>query len=177
MRATRPAAQCVVLARQVALHPHRQTLGDRTIHRHFLAPGPLRRPPSRPSSQLASSKGSSEPETVTERLAALASGPGGEPLLRVYLPIATVLGILMLLDAGYSGDWSRIGAITTDQEAALRGLVPIVVGGHGACAAAAAVVSARRGEAWPLRAAKTFASGFVGLVEVVLLPDEEHQRV
>lgn len=42
------------------------------------------------------------------------------PLYRVWLQLGVVLLLLMLVDAGFSGDWSRIGAITTEQEAALR---------------------------------------------------------
>jgi hypothetical protein len=93
------------------------------------------------------------------------------PAYRYWLPAGIVLGILMLLDAAYSGDWSRIGAITTEQEQQLQALVPVALGGHAACAAAAGVVSARRGEAWAPRAAKTLAGGFVSLLEVVVLPD------
>ena len=42
------------------------------------------------------------------------------PLYRIWLQLGVVLLLLMLVDAGFSGDWSRIGAITTEQEAALR---------------------------------------------------------
>lgn len=76
----------------------------------------------------------------------------------------------MLLDAAYSGDWSRIGAITKEDEVFLQSLVPIVFFGHTLCAAAAGYISFNRGENWVPRALKTVASGFVGLVEVVLLP-------
>lgn len=77
----------------------------------------------------------------------------------------------MLIDAAYSGDWSRIGAITKEQELQLQGIVPIAFIGHGMCAATAGAISAKRGENWVPRAAKTMASGFVGLVEVILLPE------
>lgn len=60
----------------------------------------------------------------------LAGGGGGalttlqravaSPLYRIWLQLGVVLLLLMLVDAGFSGDWSRIGAITTEQEAALR---------------------------------------------------------
>lgn len=101
----------------------------------------------------------------------LGSG-AGQAVLRIYAPVAVVLGILMLLDAAYSGDWSRIGAITKEQEVQLQGFVPVVISGHSLCAVVAGAISARRGEqGWPLRAAKTLASGVVGVVEVALLPD------
>ena len=100
------------------------------------------------------------------------ASPKETAILRIWAPVAVVLGILMLLDAAYSGDWSRIGAITKEQELQLQNLVPVVVAGHGACAVAAGTISAGRGENWAPRAAKTMASGFVGLVEVALLPQK-----
>jgi len=122
-----------------------------------------------PSQAVNKSGGDSEGANplIAELRAAAAT-----PLLQVWLPIAVVLGILMVLDAAYSGDWSRIGAITKEQEVQLQGFVPIIVGGHGACAAAAGVISARRGERWVPRAVKTLGAGFVGLIEVALVPEK-----
>ena len=97
-------------------------------------------------------------------------------MLRIYIPTALVLSGLMLLDAAYSGDWVRIGALTTDQELQLQGIVqwitPIAIVGHSGLAVAAGVISARRGEVWAPRAFKTLIAGFVGLVEVVLVPED-----
>jgi hypothetical protein len=42
------------------------------------------------------------------------------PLYRVWLQSAVVLFILMAIDAAYSGDWSRIGVLTHEQEAKLQ---------------------------------------------------------
>lgn len=68
------------------------------------------------------------------RIRAAASGGGGgsntlsaavlqlvsSPLYRVWLQVGVVLVIFMLIDAAYSGDWSRIGVITSDQEVQLK---------------------------------------------------------
>lgn len=42
------------------------------------------------------------------------------PLYRIWLQLGVVLLLLMLIDAGFSGDWSRINVLTPDQEALLR---------------------------------------------------------
>jgi hypothetical protein len=95
------------------------------------------------------------------------------PIYRIWLPLAVTAGMLMLFDAAYSGDWSRIGVLTKDQELQLQAFVPIAVGGHGLCCIAAGCISKNRGEAsWPIRSIKALAAGFVGLVEVILLPEE-----
>jgi hypothetical protein len=95
------------------------------------------------------------------------------PIYRILLPLAVTAGMLMLFDAAYSGDWSRIGVLTKDQELQLQAFVPIAVGGHGLCCIAAGYISKNRGEAsWPIRSIKALAAGFVGLVEVILLPEE-----
>ena len=48
------------------------------------------------------------------------------PLYRFGLQGAVVLVILGAVDAGWSGDWHRLGVLTTDQEAALRGLLTLL---------------------------------------------------
>ncbi|PRW32625.1 cytochrome p450 isoform A [Chlorella sorokiniana] len=94
------------------------------------------------------------------------------PLYRIWLQLGVVLLLLMLVDAGFSGDWSRIGAISTDQEAALRQVAAYVGCFHLLCGAAAAAVSSRRGEQqWPARTAKVLAVGGLALLEVLLLPE------
>lgn len=47
-------------------------------------------------------------------------------LYRTWLQGAVVLVILAAVDAGFSGDWSRIGILTADQEAQLRGLLALL---------------------------------------------------
>jgi len=100
-------------------------------------------------------------------------GATEEAALRLYLPIVVILGMSMLVDAAYSGDWSRIGAITKAQEKELQGIFRIALVGHAVCAVVAASLSSRRGDkTWALRGAKVLATGFVGLVEVALLPEK-----
>lgn len=48
------------------------------------------------------------------------------PLYRWGLQGAVVLVILGAVDAGWSGDWHRLGVLTTDQEAAIRGLLALL---------------------------------------------------
>ena len=48
------------------------------------------------------------------------------PLYRWGLQGAVVLAILGAVDAGWSGDWHRLGVLTTDQEAAIRGLLALL---------------------------------------------------
>lgn len=67
---------------------------------------------------------------------------------------AVVLGIVMLVDAGYSGDWSRIGAISHDLEAELKGIAPLVGAFHLFCAPLAGAVALRRGLSAPKAVAK-----------------------
>lgn len=47
-------------------------------------------------------------------------------LYRTWLQGAVVLVILGAIDAGFSGDWSRTGVLTTGQEAQLRGLLTLL---------------------------------------------------
>lgn len=48
------------------------------------------------------------------------------PLYRWGLQGAVVLVILGAVDAGWSGDWHRLGVLTTDQEATVRGLLALL---------------------------------------------------
>ena len=48
------------------------------------------------------------------------------PLYRWGLQGAVVLVILGAIDAGWSGDWHRLGVLTADQEAAIRGLLALL---------------------------------------------------
>ncbi|KAL4424583.1 hypothetical protein ABPG77_009167 [Micractinium sp. CCAP 211/92] len=77
----------------------------------------------------------------------------------------------MLVDAGFSRDWSRIGVLTHEQEDALQQVAAAVGCFHVLCGIAAGAVSGMRGERWAPRVAKVLAVGFLALVEVVLLPD------
>ena len=60
----------------------------------------------------------------------------------------------MLVDAGYSGDWSRIGAISKELETELKGIAPLVGGFHLFCAPIAAITASKRGLDTPRAVAK-----------------------
>ena len=80
----------------------------------------------------------------------------------------------MFLDAAYSGDWSRIGAISKDTEEKLQSVAPVAILGHTILSIIAATISARRGDKnWQLRGLKTLAGGFVTLIEVILVPRQK----
>lgn len=59
---------------------------------------------------------------------------------RIYLQGAVGVAVLGLVDAGYSGDWSRIGVLTKPQEEQLQQLVQILAVIHVACAIATAAL-------------------------------------
>jgi len=71
----------------------------------------------------------------------------------------------MLLDAAFSGDWSRIGAITTDTELALQKISAVVMIGHLGTGAAAAVMANQKGKSALLPFVKGFLFGALGLYE------------
>lgn len=79
------------------------------------------------------------------------------------------------VDAAYSGDWSRIGAITPDTEAALKPLVNALFGFHAVCAVVAARAAAAKGRNPVAAGAKAAAVGFLAAVEAVLAEDEKGQ--
>ena len=93
--------------------------------------------------------------------------------ITTYIPIVICLLILMFLDAAYSGDWSRIGVLTSEQEKLLRDFVVLSVAIHGLLGLGAAVVSYRRGEkSFLVRGLKTFVVGIVAFSEVWYIPEE-----
>ena len=71
---------------------------------------------------------------------------------------AVVLGILATVDAGYSGDWSRIGVITKENEIVLQQACVTLGSFHIFCAALGAGVAVRRGSSWPAAVAKARTS-------------------
>ena len=91
------------------------------------------------------------------------------------LQIAIVLALSMAVDAGFSGDWSRIGALTTDQEAFIRAFLVFVAVAHGALGVVAYDIAVKRGRdrsGAVLAFLKVFVVGFTALVEVSFGEDE-----
>ena len=95
-----------------------------------------------------------------------------------FAPLQASIAIALagVVDAGYSGDWSRVGALTTEEEAWTRRFVAFVAVAHGVVGAIARDVALKRGaDATSANAAfaKTFVVGFVGLVEAAFGGDDE----
>ena len=65
-----------------------------------------------------------------------------------------MVGILATVDAGYSGDWSRIGVITVGDEVVLQQACVTLGSFQIFCAALGAAVAAKRGGSWPAAVAK-----------------------
>lgn len=59
------------------------------------------------------SSGGSTPPTALQQLVAT-------PFYRIWIQLGVFLLLFMLVDAGFSRDWSRIGVITHEQEDALQ---------------------------------------------------------
>ncbi|KAK9825003.1 hypothetical protein WJX81_008490, partial [Elliptochloris bilobata] len=89
------------------------------------------------------------------------------PLYRWGLQGAVVLVILGAIDAGWSGDWHRLGVLTTDQEGVLRGLLTLLGFFHIGCAFVAVNAARSKGLNWAPATAKVLAVGFLALVEVL----------
>ena len=66
---------------------------------------------------------------------------------------------------GLLGDWSRIGAISTELEAKLRFYALVLLGVHVVAAAAAGKVAQSRGLPVAPAVGKTFAVGFLAFLE------------
>ncbi|KAK9803171.1 hypothetical protein WJX72_008647 [[Myrmecia] bisecta] len=92
-------------------------------------------------------------------------------LYSVWLQGAVVIFILGLVDAAYSGDWSRIGAISKADELWLQQAVVYLGVFHLVCGPTAAVVAARRGQNWVPVFAKVMLVGGLALFEAA-----PHQR-
>lgn len=74
------------------------------------------------------------------------------------------------------GDWTRINAISKEDELWLQQVAEIVGAFHVACAAAAVAISSRQGERWVPRAAKVLVVGPLALMEVLLLQDDREAK-
>ena len=137
-----------------------------------------RRPVRRTSSLVARASGDDRPDAVHDDDAAApssSSSSSSSALLtavadakwfNTYIHGAVFVLILGFIDAGYSRDWTRIGAITPEFEQRLRDWAVILGWVHVAAAAAAAAVANARGLPAAPAAAKTFLVGFLAFLEV-----------
>jgi len=86
---------------------------------------------------------------------------------------AITVAILGLVDAGWSGDWSRIGAITVENENQARWVVEhVVVPGHLITAALTYFVL-REDDDRDVRAVKSFVVGFATLFAALVQKENE----
>lgn len=81
------------------------------------------------------------------------------------LQLAIAVVLAGIVDAGWSGDWSRIGALTEAQEANARAFIEFVCVAHAAAALAARDVALKRGRDGTWAFIKTFVVGFMGFVD------------
>lgn len=74
------------------------------------------------------------------------------PLYSKYLQGAVFVGVLAAIDAGYSGDWSRIGAISQQDEANIQHLLPSLAAFHAFSAVISGIAAAKGGRpiVWPV---------------------------
>jgi Glutaredoxin len=78
-----------------------------------------------------------------------------------------VLGLLSAIDGGFSGDWSRLGLISTDMEATLRSAVTSVGLFHLVCAPIAAASAAKNQQPLVPAVLHTLLIGGLGLGKVL----------
>ncbi len=82
-------------------------------------------------------------------------------------PLQPAIAVVLAgtVDAGWSGDWSRVGALTKAREADARAFVECVCVANASMALVARDVAIRRGMDGTRAFAKTLVVGFVGVVD------------
>lgn len=93
------------------------------------------------------------------------------PWFTVGVQGGVALVVAAAVDAAYSGDWSRIGAISKETEEGLKPLVNALAAFHVVCAVVAAKAASSKGRNPATAAAKAAAVGFLAAVEAVLAED------
>jgi hypothetical protein len=73
---------------------------------------------------------------------------------------------LGLADAGYSGDWSRLGVFTTAQEVQAQQVVQFIAVAHIFTAAVTAWVASKGGYPLPLAIGKGYLFGTLAILEI-----------
>lgn len=91
---------------------------------------------------------------------------GNVPARWYFRPLqgAIALTLAGVVDAGFSGDWSRIGVLTTTQEGEIRTFCAFVAAAHGTLAVAAYDVAKKRGRDPALAFLKVFVVGSLAFV-------------
>ena len=144
-------------------------------------PSPALRPLSSPPRASARKRGDDDDDgdgdgggqAAASSLSDLAAAVTRTWFFRGPLQGAVALVVLAAVDAAYSGDWSRIGAISGETEEALRSLVVALGGFHLVCAAVAGLAASRKGNSVPKAVAKAALVGFLAATEAVFAAEGE----
>jgi len=88
-----------------------------------------------------------------------------------YLQGAVFVGVLAAVDAGYSGDWSRIGAISKETEGWLKQTLPLLGAFHVFSATVSGIAASRAGRPWQWPVVKASAVGGLAMFEQLLWLD------
>ena len=118
-----------------------------------------------------------EPPAASADLVATLKAATRSSLYRGPLQVAVFLIVFMAFDAAFSGDWSRIGAITKETEAALKPVCGAISAVHLASAGVAYAAVSRRGGDPRFPVAKALAVGFLAAVEAVWAEDDDGKSV
>ena len=145
----------------------------RTTRRHL--PRPIARVPSSATSTSASGRddGTALDDDETfyaydeDAWRAFERAFGTTPREPWFGPLQLALAVVLAgtVDAGWSGDWSRVGALTKAREADARAFVECVCVANASMALVARDVAKRRGMDGTRAFAKTLVVGFVGVVD------------
>ena len=127
---------------------------------------------TRPSRRAVRMQATPQPDTPFNLPPAVVAAARA-PWFTIGVQGAVALIVAAAVDAAYSGDWSRIGAITPDTEAALKPLVHALAVFHLACAIVAARAAASKGRNPVPAGLKAAAVGFLAAVEAVLAEYEK----
>jgi hypothetical protein len=113
--------------------------------------------------------------TPTSREVPLYPGSTQSLDIKIYyiLEAAVLVGELGLIDAAYSGDWSRIGVISTEVELILQLVVKAVIVIHAIEGVIAAVIAKEKGMDPLVSWIKGFCFGALGIWEVYTCPSDD----
>lgn len=91
----------------------------------------------------------------------------------IFLEAGAVFGLLTAIDGGYSGDWSRYGLITLDQEDLLKNIANYAGILHIASAGVVAFVTKQRNQPVVPAVLRVGLVGFLALGKILLQDDED----
>jgi hypothetical protein len=133
------------------------------------------RRPSRPSFTHQIRTSAACRATPSTRQVPLYPGSTQSLDIRIYyiMEAAVLVGELGLIDAAYSGDWSRIGVISTEVELILQLVVKAVLVIHAVEGVIAAAIAKDKGMDPLISWVKGFCFGALGIWEVYTCPSDD----